>query len=248
MSTQTLRKRIALVAVASLGFGLMSTVPASAGIGNITGGTVTVQTVTAQPTSEFKIPFTLTTTAEVAAAATAGVTITAVSVPTGGIITCSAAVAGTYSTGNCSTANTVYEFLANAAAADAKLHRSSGDTKIVTGYIYAKVNKPGTYTVTVGVVADSATPGTALTATSANASFTLGAVNSVPTYTNTTTTIAGRVGQQVSIPVTANIAAIDLSGAPVGEYQVIGTAAASHWRWSCNRNKCCCSVSCIKPK
>jgi hypothetical protein len=42
MSTKTLRKRIALVAVASLGFGLMSTVPASAlAIASVTTATLT---------------------------------------------------------------------------------------------------------------------------------------------------------------------------------------------------------------
>ena len=42
MSTKTLRKRIALVAVASLGFGLMSTVPANAGALAVTDVSVTV--------------------------------------------------------------------------------------------------------------------------------------------------------------------------------------------------------------
>ena len=44
MSTKTLRKRIALVAVASLGFGLMSTVPASAATSALTDATLSVKT------------------------------------------------------------------------------------------------------------------------------------------------------------------------------------------------------------
>ena len=42
MSTKTLRKRIALVAVASMGFGLLSTVPANAGAAAVTDVSVTV--------------------------------------------------------------------------------------------------------------------------------------------------------------------------------------------------------------
>jgi trimeric autotransporter adhesin len=224
MSTKTLRKRIALVAVASLGFGLMSTVPAFAGIADITGGAVTVQTAVAQPVDAFKIPFTLSTTAAVTVNETAGVTVTTISKPAGSSLVCSATSGGTYDAAGCSTANTVYAFVATANAADVKLARTT-DTKIVTGWIWAKVDKPGTYTFTVGVTGTDAVPA-ALTATSANATFTLSAVNSVPTYTNTTTTIAGRVGQQVSIDVTANIAANDLSATADGQYQVIGTAAA----------------------
>jgi hypothetical protein len=96
---------------------------------------------------------------------------------------------------------------------------------VAVGSIRVKVNKPGVYVFTVSANAYSSGT-TAVAPISASTTFTLGAINSVPTYTNTTTTIAGRVGQQVSIPVTANIAANDLSGAPTGEYQVIGTAAA----------------------
>jgi trimeric autotransporter adhesin len=47
MSTKTLRKRIALVAVSALGFGLVSTVPASAGIEVSTGLTVSANEITA---------------------------------------------------------------------------------------------------------------------------------------------------------------------------------------------------------
>ena len=57
MSTKTLRKRIALVAVASLGFGLMSTVPANAGRALLgSAAAVTVQAVVAEPVAAFKIP------------------------------------------------------------------------------------------------------------------------------------------------------------------------------------------------
>ena len=42
MSTKTLRKRIALVAVVSMGFGLLSTVPANAGAAAVTDVSVTV--------------------------------------------------------------------------------------------------------------------------------------------------------------------------------------------------------------
>ena len=70
MSTKTLRKRIALVAVASLGFGLMSTVPASAAVGTMTAGSLAVKTgqtadaslkVTATGTAGLTPAFTITT-------------------------------------------------------------------------------------------------------------------------------------------------------------------------------------------
>jgi len=70
MSTKTLRKRIALVAVASLGFGLMSTVPASAALSAITAGSLAVKTgqtadptlkVTATGTAGLTPAFTITT-------------------------------------------------------------------------------------------------------------------------------------------------------------------------------------------
>ena len=225
MSTKTTIKRIALVAVSTLGMGLLSVVPASAGIGNITGGAVVVNSIIAEPVSSFKIPFTLTTTAAITVGDTAGVTVSTVSAPSGATITCSQTAAGAHSTANCTTANTVYATVANTNAADSKLERTAGDTKIVTGWIWAKVNKPGTYVITVSVVAEDGAAG-ALTKTSANKTFALTSVPTVPTYTNTTTTIAGRVGQQVSIPITADLAANDLSAVADGEYQVLGTAAA----------------------
>jgi len=229
MSIKTLRKRIALVAVASLGFGLMSTVPANAAralLGN--ASVVTVQAIVAEPVAAFKIPFTLDVGAATALSATdtVKVTVAVVSRPSGATFTCQKDLAGTYSAEACATGDDEFAVIAhNGTAADTKLKLTASGAKTQTGWMYAKVSKPGDYVVTVAVTAYSSGT-TAVTATSANTTFTLAAVNSVPTYTNTTTTFAGRVGQQVSIPVTANIAANDLSATADGQYQVIGTAAA----------------------
>jgi hypothetical protein len=114
---------------------------------------------------------------------------------------------------------------ANGTAAADKKTILTADAKVSEGWIWVKVDKPGTYKITVGVVGIDATPA-AFTKTSAETTFSLTASNSVPTYTNTTTTLAGRVGQQISIPVTADIAANNLSAVADGEYAVIGTAAA----------------------
>jgi hypothetical protein len=229
MSTKTLRKRIALVAVASLGFGLMSTVPANAGRALLgSAATVTVQAVVAEPVAAFKIPFTLNVGVATALAATdtVKVTVAVVSSPSGATFTCQKALAGTYSAEACATGDDEFAVIAHdGTAADTKLKLTAAGAKTQTGWMYAKVSKPGDYVVTVAVTAYSSGT-TAVTATSDNTTFTLAAVNSVPTYTNTTTTFAGRVGQQVSIPVTANIAANDLSATLDGQYQVLGTAAA----------------------
>jgi len=229
MSTKTVRKRIALVAVASLGFGLMSTVPASAATAVIgTASAVTVQAVVPEPVAAFKIPFTLDVGVATALSATntVKVTVAVVSSPSGATFTCQKELEGTYSAEACATGDDEFAVIAhNGTAADTKLKLTAAGAKTQTGWMYAKVSKPGDYVITVAVSAYSAGT-TAVTVTSANTTFTLAAVNSVPTYTNTTTTFAGRVGQQVSIPVTANIAANDLSATLDGQYQVLGTAAA----------------------
>jgi hypothetical protein len=191
MSIKTLRKRIALVAVASLGFGLVGAVPASAVVGTVgADATVTVGAIVPEPVAAFKIPFTVTT---VTAAAmtndhTVGITVTASSVPTNGALTCSKTSGGTYDAAGCTVANDGYAVKANGTtAADSILVKGTGATaKNHTGWIWVKVSQPGTYTFTVSAVATS--DGTAAeTDVSAATSFTLAAVNSVPTYTNTTT-------------------------------------------------------------
>jgi len=230
MSINKTIKRIALVAVSALGFGLLSAVPARAVVGDITGGVVTVTTasIVPEPVDAFKLPFSITTTAQIANATTVGLVVTVTAAPTGATLTCSKTSGGAFAANNCTQANTEYEVLAAGAAADGKLRKSGAgaeELKTASGYIYAKVDKPGTYTITIGVVGlDGA--GAALTRTSAAASFTLTSVDSGVTFTNSVLVLAGRVGQQMSIPITADIAANDLSAAPTGQYAVIGMAAA----------------------
>jgi hypothetical protein len=207
----------------------MSTVPANAATAVIgSASVVTVQTVVAEPVAAFKIPFTLDVGAATALSATntVKVSVAVISKPSGATVTCQKDLEGTYSAEACTTGDDEFAVIAaNGTAADTKLKLTAAGAKTQTGWMYAKVSKPGDYVITVAVSAYSAGT-TAVTATSANTTFTLAAVNSVPTYTNTTTTIAGRVGQQVSIPVTANIAANNLSATADGQYQVLGTAAA----------------------
>ena len=149
MSTKTLRKRIALVAVASLGFGLVSIVPANAAVATAgADATVTVGAIVAEPTAAFKIPFTVTT---VTAAAmtndeTLGITITSSTVPSGGSLVCSKTSGGTYNAGGCTVANTGYAVKANGTtAADSILVKGTGGTaKNHVGWIWFKVYQPGT--------------------------------------------------------------------------------------------------------
>jgi hypothetical protein len=237
MSTKTLRKRIALVAVASLGFGLMSAVPASAVVNAaptsvVAGAAATAPTsiiIAEQPVGiQFQIPF-YVSGGTPTATQTYGLVVTTTVAPTGGEVWCNKTSGSVTAAAGCTLGTTGYAITANGtAAADGTLVLGTGTTAdtlketMAAGSIWVKANVPGTYSVTIGVI------GAAATTTSTAVSFIINPTNVATTFTTATTSSAGRVGQQVSIPVTANIAALDLSGlaAETGSYHQVGIAAA----------------------
>jgi trimeric autotransporter adhesin len=176
MSTKTLRKRIALVAVSALGFGLVSVVPASAAAltSSSAAQTVTVQAgVASQGLGSF-----LLATLDDAAADTiaigapvgpAGGTITFSTVNAAAPVTTSSANVITVGTAGTltETGNAVFGAVATAAVA-----------KAVTGV----VSMPGTYTLTVGgasltiiAVAGTSTTTTLTAVTSNSGGYVIGA-------------------------------------------------------------------------
>jgi trimeric autotransporter adhesin len=111
MSTKTLRKRIALVAVSALGFGLMSVAPSSAAIGDFTGiaisNTSTIDVDASGATySAQAVDGTATTTNAPGFAVTAGVvanSISALTVPAGTAIVFKLVASGGTANGNIGT-------------------------------------------------------------------------------------------------------------------------------------------------
>ena len=158
MSTKTLRKRIALVAVSALGFGLVGAAPSSAAAITCTAATggLTVQAGVSSVIGTCDVSAAITTadnlTMEVVTGPEAGV-MTMVSVGTGTFVTTHAVGAANATTGNSGAANT-----------------GTGVENVTASF-----DLPGVYTVkfgtatavTVTVVAGSSTT-TSLTATTGN--------------------------------------------------------------------------------
>jgi trimeric autotransporter adhesin len=244
MSTKTLRKRIALVAVASLGFGLMSTVPASAAVATITGATLAVKTgQTADPT----LKVTLTGTAGLTPAYTITTRNSSVA-----FTNLQSVVSADYSAG----ATDAYSIAVSAVntANGAALTNYRHEASLTTAAGAAGVST-STRVLPTTFDDDGGTPGTpaagisttGLTATSAGAVYYIYIQITRGNYSNTAdakiavtvyqteavataavldttqTSYAGRVGQQVTISPTGDIT--DYAG-EVGKHSVLRVAAA----------------------
>jgi hypothetical protein len=160
MSTKTLRKRIALVAVSALGFGLVSTVPAFALARTASAGTST--TVQAGVSSTLT---TLTLSAPLAAATPDTIVVASTTGPAGGAITITDIGGSTIVTTAAANVNTVGQ---------ASHSLTAGTADSTTGVVTGSVNMPGVYVMTIGgtavtinVVAGTSTT-TTLTAVTGN--------------------------------------------------------------------------------
>jgi hypothetical protein len=163
MSTKTLRKRIALVAVSALGFGLVSTVPAFAVARTASAGTST--TVQAGVSSTLT---TLTLSAALVAATPDTIVVASTTGPAGGAITITDIGGSTIVTTSAANVNTVGQ---------ASHSLTAGTADSTTGVVTGSVNMPGVYVMTIGgtavtinVVAGTSTTST-LTAVTSNSGF-----------------------------------------------------------------------------
>jgi YD repeat-containing protein len=180
MSTKTLRKRIALVAVATLGAGVLSAAPASAnavittgtepGRGIVTAFSKTGSAATATMTADGTI------FVNVAAAASSGVSVTTVS---GGTFTGAASGVASYNTANTQASST-----ANTAVVSLGVKPNAGVTSMVVRSYNASVSTANLLdTLTVTVVPASSVG--ALSASTSFANLHTSAAGSSTTYTDT---------------------------------------------------------------
>ncbi len=224
MSTKTLRKRIALVAVASLGFGLMSMVPANAALSTITAGTLAEKTGQTTDKSLKVVNTTASALAPQYAISTRNATVAHELLQ--------AAVTATYGATNDTYVIKVTATLPTTGNAVANFLQEASSATVANGTAAGSVSTrvfPATWNdATAGTVAAGITS-TTLAATTAGAVYyyviqaTAGnyvAADDVlikvtvyqtsaeavsATLDTTTTTYAGRIGQQVTISPTADL-------------------------------------------
>jgi hypothetical protein len=224
MSTKTLRKRIALVAVASLGFGLVSTVPASAG--NVTA--VTTASITGTGTtvvgtnggSGRAITATVSTRGATVSLATLSLTVTGTGGTTGAatdykVILTSESIAATYTKFSSKTAAYSGTNVTTAAFAAVTLDgltgagaafAADGDVTQGTPDTIPATTTPTTYYLhiaTGGVAAGTAFDDTAHVKITLTVQRTVGDAVTA-TLDNASTNIAGRVNNQVTITPTGD--------------------------------------------
>jgi hypothetical protein len=231
MSTKTLRKRIALVAVASLGFGLMSTVPANAAAAAVTDVSVTITSgQTADPslsitagsgatliTKSYSV-YTRNATVAIGAISAA---MTSAGDTTAGYLQLKVAAGTTLSIGSTAATAFLYRTAIMTTATPMALVVTDGTSAFATFTASAAGTTYLIWNDGVAAAAGGASTGvqdSKYTDTEAYAQVTFyqtSAAAVTATLDTPTTTIAGRTGQQVSIT-------------PRGDLTTLTVGSASH--------------------
>ena len=240
MSTKTLRKRIALVAVAALGFGLMSAAPSSAantGIGTLSGIALASS---ATPTAGATVTVTATYTTAARAASGNADTIAIVgilsAVPSGGAtaVTAASGTVVTCTTAVCTLGNALNTHTVTQAATSVLV---DGNTGTATFAFTPPSAVPGSYTMTVFHDAGTLNGTFEAGETFQTIAITVGSVggaaaNQLPNSASTTASVTGATfdGHRVSSVGIDTVQVSGRTGIQVGfapQYRVTRNGAAA---------------------